>query len=49
MRYRLYASDAERDTIFDILEAKNDPKDPIVKVTLTITANPVEEQISLEL
>lgn len=49
MRYRLYSSESERDTIFDILEAKDDKKDPISKVTLIITVDPVVEQISLEL
>lgn len=47
-RFHHYSSKKERDETFEILEKREDSeKDPIEKVTLTLTVETVTEQLTL--
>ena len=50
LRYRFYNSERERDEIYEAIKNSVErTKDPIERVTLTITAETVADQLTLEL
>jgi hypothetical protein len=50
LRYRFYGSKKERDEIFETIKTSNGRiNDPIEKVTLTITAETVAEQQTMDM